>query len=121
MKCKVVLDNGKQGGRFTSAGDLNFGKDGCSLFYKIDGDRCLFTYSNGTIVQERRGSVYIVMRFKMGQETTCILGTGAEQGSFPVFTNKIQVQNDDKSVYVKLNYTCAGENITLELTAKDKE
>lgn len=118
MKCKVILNNGKPDGCFTAKGELNFGVVGFGLFYDLDGDKCFLRYENGELVQERRGSVPMVMRFKLGQETTCTLGMGSSHGSFPVFTNKMSVKNDDKSVEVKLNYTCGGENITLEITAK---
>lgn len=118
MKCKVILDNGKPDGYFTANGELNLGLNGFGLFYSLDGDKCVLRYENGEIVQERRGSVPMDMRFKLGRETTCVLGMGANSGSFPVFTNKMSVKNDSKSVEVKLNYTCGGENITLEITAK---
>ncbi|MDE7082204.1 MAG: DUF1934 domain-containing protein [Clostridia bacterium] len=118
MKCKVILNNGKPDGVFTANGELNIGVDGFGLFYDLDGDKCLLSYAKGELVQERRGSVPMLMRFKMGQETSCTLGMGAASGSFPVFTNKIKIKNDEKSVCVKLNYTCGGENVTLEITAK---
>ncbi len=121
MKCNVLLDNEKKDGRFTSAGDLNFGPDGFAVFYEIDGDKCLFTYTNGSVMQERRGSVHLIMRFTMGAETFCTIDTGEGSGNFPVYTDKIQVINDEKSVQVKLVYTCAGENIKLDLIAKAKE
>ena len=118
MKCKVILDNGKPDGYFTANGELNLGLNGFGLFYSLDGDKCVLRYENGEIVQERRGSVPMVMRFKLGRQTSGVLGMGANSGSFPVFTNKMSVKNDSKSVEVKLNYTCGGENITLEITAK---
>jgi len=118
MKCKVTLNNGKKDGLFTAKGELNMGVDGFGIFYDLDGDKCFLRYSNGEIVQERRGSVPMVMRFKQGQETSCTLGMGKNSGSFPVFTDKIEIKNDVKSVEVKLNYTCGGENVTLEITAK---
>lgn len=118
MKCKITLDNGKPDGRFNARGELNFGWDGFSIIYELDGDKCLLTYAKGIIVQERRGSVPMVMRFKMGEQTVCTLGLGGREGSFPVYTNKIEIKNDDKSVEVTLNYTCASENVTLSITAK---
>ena len=118
MTWKVILNNGKPDGYFTANGELNFGRIGFGLFYDLDGDKCFLRYENGELVQERRGSVPMVMRFKLGQETNCTLGMGLAKGSFPVFTNKMTVKNDAKSVEVKLNYTCGGENITLEITAK---
>lgn len=118
MKCKVVLNNGKPDGYFTANGELNFGAVGFSLFYDLDGDKCFLRYENGELVQERRGSVSIVMRFILGQETSCTLNMGATSGSFPVFTNKMNVKNDNKSVEVRINYTCGGENINLGITAK---
>ncbi|MDE6667322.1 MAG: DUF1934 domain-containing protein, partial [Clostridia bacterium] len=114
----VILNNGKQDGYFTAKGELNFGEAGFELFYDLDGDKCTLSYKNGEIVQERRGSVPILMRFKEGQETACILQMGASSGSFSVFTNKIQIKNDEKSVEIKLNYTCGGENTDLEITAR---
>ncbi|MDE6666780.1 MAG: DUF1934 domain-containing protein [Clostridia bacterium] len=118
MKCKVILNNGKPDGYFTAKGELNFGELGFGLFYDLDGDKCFLSYKNGELVQERRGSVPMLMRFKAGQETSCILGMGVSSGSFPVFTNKIEIKNDEKSVEIKLNYTCGGENINLQITAK---
>ena len=120
MKCKVILNNGKADGFFTANGELNMGRDGFGIFYDLDGDKCFLRYSNGEIVQERRGSVPMLMRFKQGQETSCTLGMGAASGSFPVYTDRIQIKNDAKSVEVKLNYTCGGENVTLEITAKER-
>ena len=118
MKCKVILDNGKPDGYFTANGELNLGLNGFGLFYSLDGDKCVLRYENGEIVQERRGSVPMVRRFKGGRETSCVLGMGATAVIFPFFPNKLRVKHDSKSVEVKLNYTCGGENITLEITAK---
>ncbi|MDE6505297.1 MAG: DUF1934 domain-containing protein [Clostridia bacterium] len=116
MKCKISLDNGKNG-VFTARGDLNFGAEGFALFYELDGDKCLLTYKNGTIVQERRGNVTMKMVFSQGKQTECTLGEGGLSGSFPVFTNKIQIENDPKSVDIKLYYNCAGESVALHVFA----
>ena len=118
MKCKVILNNGNPDGYFAAKGELHFNELGFELFYDLDGDECFLNYKNGEIVQERRGSVPMLINFKVGQETSCVLGMGASSGSFPVFTNRIEVKNDNKSVEVKLNYTCGGENINLEITAR---
>ena len=118
MKCEVILNNGKPDGYFATKGELHFNELGFGLSYDLDGDKCFLTYKNGSIVQKRSGSVPMLLSFKVGQETSCVLGMGAASGSFPVFTNKIEVKNDDKSVEIKLNYTCGGENINLEITAR---
>lgn len=118
MKCRVTIDNGKDGGKYVSSGELNIGRDGFGLFYSIDGDKCLLTYAGGTLVQERRGSVPLVMKFTQGKETTCILGGGSGSGTFPVYTDKIEISRGDRLLTVKLNYTCAGENVTLDITAQ---
>ena len=118
MKCKIALNNGKAGGLFTTKGDLNFGTDGFSLMYTLDGDRCVLRYSNGEILQERRGSAPMIMRFKEGEETLCRLGLGASSGSFPLYTDKIEVVTGETAVEVQLNYTCCGENVTLSIKAK---
>ncbi len=118
MNCTVTIDNGKTDGRFVSKGKLGFGAEGFTVFYQLDGDKCMLTYSGGRVVQERRGRVPMVMRFTQGKQTECTLGDGTNTGSFPVFTDKIEIKNDDKSVSVKLFYTLAGEFVTLSITAK---
>lgn len=120
MKCKVTINNGKAG-VFTSAGELNLGVKGFGLFYEIDGDRCVLTYANGVITQERFGSVRMKMVFAQGKETECTLGEGGFSGSFKVFTNKIYIDNDDKSVSVTLTYVCAGESVTLQIAADSRK
>lgn len=118
MNCTVTIDNGKTDGKFVSKGKLNLGAEGFTVFYSLDGDKCMLTYSGGTVVQERRGRVPMIMRFTQGKRTECTLGDGVNSGSFPVFTNKIEIENDDKSVYIKLYYTLAGEYVTLAISAK---
>lgn len=118
MKCKVVLNNGKAGGLFTTKGELNKGENGFGLFYSIDGDKCFLRYSDGELLQERRGSAPMLMRFKVGEETNCKLGIGRSSGSFPLFTDKMEVSCDDNSAEIMINYTCLGENVTLNITAK---
>ena len=117
MKCLVTLDNGKSEA-FTSKGELNLGAGGFGLFYTLDGDKCFLNYVNGVLTQERRGGVSMKMVFAQGRETECLLGEGGLSGKFTVFTEKIRIKNDDKSVEVTLDYICAGEKITLHITAK---
>lgn len=117
MKCTVTLDNGKSE-TITSKGELNLGAAGFGLFYEIDGDKCFLSYSNGTLTQERRGGVCMKMTFLQGKETDCYLGEGGLSGKFTVFTESVKIKNDGKSVEVALGYICAGEKITLHITAK---
>lgn len=118
MKCKVILNNGKPDGVFFSEGELARYADGFGIFYSLDGDKCFLKCSGGEIVQERRGAVPMVMHFKAGEETSCTLGMGEAYGSFSVFTEKIEVKENNNSVEIILNYTCGGENTVLVITAK---
>lgn len=120
MKCNVTINNGKAG-TFTSRGELNLGVKGFGLFYETDGDKCVLTYANGVLTQERFGGVQLKMIFAQGKETECTLGEGGLSGTFNVYTDKIYIVNDDRSVTVTLTYVCAGESVTLQIIADSRK
>lgn len=116
MKCAVTLDNGIT--EIKSQGILDFIGDGFKLDYEIDGDGCTLSYADDKLIQIRRGSVELKLIFSEGEETRCTLGSGALSGSFPLFTESLQVNRGESGVSVLLSYVLAEENKIFNIRAE---
>lgn len=117
MKCKVIIDNGIDEA-YVSKGMLDVAHGAFVVIYKLDGDDCKLIYSDGTVTQTRKGNVNLKMSFSLGKETQCTLGSGEYTGTFPVFTNKLDVKADNGGVEILLGYVCAGESKRLLIKAE---
>lgn len=89
------------------------------ISYSLDGDECVFVYSGGSAVQERRGSQRIKIGFDKGRATQCVIGSGSLSGAFDIYTRDIIFKKGKFGFRIILDYESGSdrEKIKLELTA----
>ena len=118
MKCRVVFDNGRADGRFSSEGELNCDGNAFSLEYVLDGDKCRLCYRGGILTQRRCGKVNLDRSFSENAETGCIIKDGDASGRIDIFTGKLNAVTDEGGVKVFVDYTLGGERNTLRISAE---
>ncbi len=119
MDCKITLSNG-DAGVFTSDGTCEITQNGFVLVYTLDGDGCVLTYDGSSLKQKRRGETPMTLVFKENAVTECTLGGAGLIGSFAVYTRRLKAVCGDGGASVSLLYECAGETVSLEITADKK-
>lgn len=117
MKCLVTI-KGADGAAYRSYGDLV--SDGKTLFltYKIEGDECRLTACGKDVRETRRGDVCLDLHFVEGEETKGVIGEDGAEGSFPIFTESVNLRRARGGAELKLVYECCGEKVVLRLSCQ---
>lgn len=116
MECLIKI-SGAGGEEFRSRGEIDFNGETLAAAYTIGGDLCTLSVNGKIARSTRRGNVNLEMNFKEGETAFGHIGEGGAAGSFPVFTNGIEVCKTHNGVSVTLNYSTCGEEVVLTFVA----
>lgn len=121
MKCKVLICGEDKTQNFSCEGELIFSKEGFSLSYVFEGNKCLLEYNGEILRHQTKGEIPVKIDFVANGKSVCKIGGDGFCGEIPVVTKFLNVTTDAEKLCVAVVYGLNGEEKKMQIIAEPTE